>query len=93
VPGNLFLSLAGAGLSSLVKAQAMPLELAVAAGSALLALVLVCARALWHGSDTPEVDEGGPWRFVDGKIDEHIEELVAAWREAGSAEAAAVARP
>jgi hypothetical protein len=71
----------------------MPLELAVAAGSALLALVLVCARALWRGSDTPEVDEGGPWRFVDGKIDEHIEELVAAWREAGSAEAAGGCSP
>jgi hypothetical protein len=71
----------------------MPLELAVAAGSALLALVLVCTRALRRGSATPEVDEGAAWRFVDGKAEEHIDELVAAWREAGSAEAAGGCSP
>jgi hypothetical protein len=63
----------------------MPLELAVAAGTALLALVLLSTRAIRGRPAAPDMGQEPAWRFVDGKIAEHIDELVAAWLEDGGA--------
>lgn len=73
----------------MVKLAAMPLELALAAGAALLALVLLGTRAKSGRSAAPDdEDAAAAWRFIDGRIEEHIDELVAAWREAGGTAAA-----
>jgi hypothetical protein len=66
----------------------MPLELALAAGAALLALALLGIRPRKDRLAAPDEDAAAAWRLIDGMIAVHIEELVAAWREAGGGAAA-----